>query len=214
MLPTWNRADTSDGHGPRPPGSARQGRRFGSRARPHHCRSRRLYMGDEDGAFSFVYSGWAQCALPHRRWRTTRPWEICRPTACAWSWSRAGGRRATTGRSNGSACRSAAHARLILLYLQTQALKTGSREIELGELAARLAAAHRRLVGGRTGPLVKEQAERISRCRLSFHLAGRKTTGLINQSIVDRALFIEDVEDRRADCRWRRPSCRRAFSSS
>lgn len=26
-----------------------------------------LYMGDEDGALNFVYSGWAQCALPHRR---------------------------------------------------------------------------------------------------------------------------------------------------
>ena len=26
-----------------------------------------LYMSDEDGAFNFAYSGWAQCALPHRR---------------------------------------------------------------------------------------------------------------------------------------------------
>ena len=24
-------------------------------------------MGDEDGALNFVYSGWAQCALPQRR---------------------------------------------------------------------------------------------------------------------------------------------------
>jgi len=42
--------------------------------------------------------------------------------------------------------------------------------------------------------LVKEQAERISRCRLTFHLQGN-TTGLINQSIVDRALFIEEADD-------------------
>jgi hypothetical protein len=35
-----------------------------------------LYMGDEDGALSFVYSGWAQCALPHRRLVDDRPWEI------------------------------------------------------------------------------------------------------------------------------------------
>jgi hypothetical protein len=47
-------------------------------------------------------------------------------------------------------------------------------------------------VGGRTGTLVKQQAERISRCRLTFHIQGGKTAGLINQSIVDRALFIED----------------------
>ena len=35
-----------------------------------------LYMGDEDGSLNFVYSGWAQCALPHRRLADDRPWEI------------------------------------------------------------------------------------------------------------------------------------------
>ena len=39
---------------------------------------------------------------------------------------------------------------------------------------------------------LRRQAERISRCRLTFHLnAGGKASGLVNQSIVDRALFIE-----------------------
>jgi hypothetical protein len=152
-----------------------------------------LYMGDEDGALNFVYSGWAQCALPHRRLPNDTPWEICaervrlvvepgrRP-------SRGDGPLEWVGVPFGS------HARLILLYLQTEALKTGSREVELGrslrEWMRRIGVS----VGGRTGTLVKEQAERISRCRLTFHLQGR-TTGLINQSIVDRALFIEDADD-------------------
>ena len=35
-----------------------------------------LYMSDEDNAFNFVYSGWAQCALPHRRLADDAPWEI------------------------------------------------------------------------------------------------------------------------------------------
>jgi hypothetical protein len=153
-----------------------------------------LYMGEEEGAFSFVYSGWAQCALPHRRLADDAPWEIAadrvrlvvepgrRP-------SRDDGPLEWVGVPFGS------HARLILLYLQTEALKTGSREIELGHS---LRDWLRRIgvpVGGRTGLLVREQAERISRCRLTFHLQGR-TTGLINQSIVDRALFIEDINDR------------------
>jgi Plasmid encoded RepA protein len=43
-------------------------------------------------------------------------------------------------------------------------------------------------VGGRTGKLVRDQAERISRCRLTFHIAA----GLINHIIVDGALFIEE----------------------
>jgi hypothetical protein len=40
--------------------------------------------------------------------------------------------------------------------------------------------------------LVKDQAERIKRCRLTFHIQGTKAAGLINQTIVDRALFIEE----------------------
>jgi hypothetical protein len=38
---------------------------------------------------------------------------------------------------------------------------------------------------------VKDQAERISRCRLTFHIQGAKAAGPINQTIVDRALFFE-----------------------
>jgi len=34
------------------------------------------YIGDEDGALNFAYSGWAQCALPHRRLADDQPWEI------------------------------------------------------------------------------------------------------------------------------------------
>jgi hypothetical protein len=153
-----------------------------------------LYMGDEDGAFSFVYSGWAQCALPHRKLADDAPWEISadrvrlvvepgrRP-------SRDDGPLEWVGVPFGS------HARLILLYLQTEALKTGSREIELGRSLRDWLRRIGVSVGGRTGTLVREQAERISRCRLTFHLQGR-TTGLINQSIVDQALFIEDLDDR------------------
>ncbi len=152
-----------------------------------------LYMSDEESAFSFVYSGWAQCALPHRKLADDAPWEISadrvrlvvepgrRP-------SRNDGPLEWVGVPFGS------HARLILLYLQTQALKTGSREIELGHSLRDWLRRIGVSVGGRTGTLVKEQAERISRCRLTFHLQG-KTAGLINQSIVDRALFIEDTDD-------------------
>ena len=89
------------------------------------------------------------------------------------------------------------HARLILLYLQTEALRTGKREVELGrslrEWLGRIGVS----VGGMTGRSVRDQAERISRCRLTFHLnAGGKASGLVNQSIVDRALFIEESDGR------------------
>jgi len=45
-----------------------------------------------------------------------------------------------------------------------------------------------------TGRSVRDQAERISRCRLTFQIttSGNRAVGLVNQSIVDRALFIEE----------------------
>lgn len=154
-----------------------------------------LYMSEEDGALSFVYSGWAQCALPHRRLADDRPWEIAservrlvvepgrRPSGADGS-----GPLEFVGVPFGS------HARLILLYLQTEALRTGSREVELGRSLRDWLGRIGVSVGGRTGRLVRDQAERISRCRLTFHLQGGRSAGLINQSIVDRALFIEDSE--------------------
>ena len=43
---------------------------------------------------------------------------------------------------------------------------------------------------------VRDQAERISRCRLTFHLSGTAGIGLVNQNIVDRALFIEEGSEK------------------
>jgi hypothetical protein len=41
---------------------------------------------------------------------------------------------------------------------------------------------------------VRDQAERISRCRLSFQIKQGTRTGLINQHILDTSMFIEDDE--------------------
>jgi Plasmid encoded RepA protein len=150
-----------------------------------------LYMGDENSALNFVYSGWAQCALPHKRLADDLPWELTveriRLVVEPGRRPRGGdGPLEFLGVPYGS------HARLILLYLQTEALRTGSREVELGRSLRDWLGRIGVSVGGHTGNLVKQQAERISRCRLTFHIQGGKTSGLINQSIVDRALFIED----------------------
>lgn len=154
-----------------------------------------LYMGDEDGALNFVYSGWAQCALPHRRLENDQPWEI---SAEKVRLVVEPGRRPSGPDGDGPleflGVPFGSHARLILLYLQTEALRTGSREVELGHSLRDWLGRIGVTVGGRTGKLVKDQAERISRCRLTFHLQGTKSAGLINQSIVDRALFIDDNE--------------------
>lgn len=154
-----------------------------------------IYMSEEDGALSFVYSGWAQCALPHRRLADDQPWEIASEKVRLVVEP---GRRPSgidgTGPLEFMGVPFGSHARLILLYLQTEALRTSSREVELGRSLRDWLGRIGVSVGGRTSRLVRDQAERISRCRLTFHLQGGRSAGLINQSIVDRALFIDDAE--------------------
>lgn len=150
------------------------------------------YMADEDSGFGFIYSGWAQCALPHRRLADDQPWQIAseRVRLVVQPGLRPVGDEEvleSVGVPFG------AHARLILLFLQTEALRTGSREIELGTSLRKWMARVGIQTGGSAFRSMREQAERISRCRLSFHIQGSgRTSALINQSVVDRALFIEE----------------------
>jgi hypothetical protein len=48
--------------------------------------------------------------------------------------------------------------------------------------------------GGPNSRGVKEQAERLSRCRLSFQVTRGGKTGLVNQNLVDAAVFLDDAE--------------------
>lgn len=150
-----------------------------------------LYMSDEDGSLGFAYSGWAQCALPHRRLGNDTRWEIAgervrlvvepglRPTYDD-------GPMEHVGVPYGSV------ARLILLFLQTEALRKRTREVELGGSLRQWLTKIGASIGGSNARAVRDQAERISRCRLTFHIQGSGKIGLVNQSIVDRALFIEN----------------------
>ena len=148
------------------------------------------YLTSEDTDIGYLFSGWAQAALPHRRLPDDAAWQVTtdrvtlivqpglRPTAS--------GTPASVGVPYGS------RARLILLYLQTEAVRTNSREIELGRS---LHAWLRRLeipIGGKQMASVRDQAERISRCRLSFQIKQGTRTGLVNQHILDTSMFIED----------------------
>jgi hypothetical protein len=151
-------------------------------------------MSDEDSTVGFLYSGWCQAALPHRRLPDAEGWQIqsdrvtlvvepgMRPTAS--------GKPEPVGVPYGS------RARLILIYLQSEAIRTKSREIELGgSLRAWLS----RLgipQGGKSIAAVREQAERLSLCRLTFRVQSGGTVGLVNQSIVDSALFLDASDER------------------
>lgn len=154
------------------------------------------YMADEESGLGFVYSGWTQCALPHRRLKDDEPWTIAseRVRLIVQPGLRPVGE---DGLLESVGVPFGAHARLILLFLQTEALRTGSREVELGGSLRQWMARLGIQPGGSAFRSVREQAERISRCRLSFHITGSgRTSALVNQSVVDKALFIEESDER------------------
>jgi hypothetical protein len=135
-------------------------------------------------------------ALPHRRLKDDEPWTVAseRVRLVVQPGLRPIGE---DGQLESVGVPFGAHARLILLFLQTEALRTGSREVELGASLRQWMSRLGIQPGGSAFRSVREQAERISRCRLSFHIGGAgRTSALVNQSVVDRALFIEESDDR------------------
>lgn len=150
------------------------------------------YLADEDNSVGFIFSGWTQAALPHRRLADDMIWQIKsgevtlmvepgrRPNPIE------GQAPVSVGVPYGS------RARLIMLYLQTEALRTNSREVKLGKSLRSWIALMGISQGGKSIRDVREQAERISRCRLTFHAAaGTDRAGLVNQNIMDTAMFID-----------------------
>ena len=148
------------------------------------------YLASEEAEVGFLYSGWAQAALPHKKLADDAPWHITteRVSLIVQPGLRAvpNGEPVSVGVPYGS------RARLILLYLQSEALRTNSRDIELGKS---LHAWLRRLgipIGGKSMRDVRDQAERLSRCRMTFTIRQGNRTGLLNQNLLDTSMFVED----------------------
>ncbi len=150
------------------------------------------YLSDEENGIGFIYSGWAQAALPHKRLPDDQPWQV--RTDRVTLFVEPGRKSSSDGDLKWVGVPYGSRARLILLYLQSEALRTGSREIELGislrDWFRRMGIAP----GGKSIADVREQAERITRCRLTFEVQQAGRSALVQQLIVDNALFT-DCED-------------------
>ncbi len=146
------------------------------------------YLSDEDASKAFIFSGWTQAALPHRRLADDEVWQVVseRVTLLVEPGKKPGHPPVSVGVPYGS------RARLIMLYLQTEALRTGSRDVELGRSLRVWLGRMGISIGGKSVRDVRDQAERISRCRLTFHLTTEGSRGLVNQNIVEAAIFPED----------------------
>ncbi len=152
------------------------------------------YMCDEESGIGYCYSGWCQAALPHRRLPDGEGWVLeSGPTTLI---VQPGMRRnpGPDGKTAHYAVPYGSRARLIMIFLQSEAIRTRSREVEMGRS---LRSWMKRLgipIGGKSIDAVREQSELLSRCRLTFEIRHEGAVGLESQNIVDRALFMEDPE--------------------
>jgi hypothetical protein len=80
-------------------------------------------------------------------------------------------------------------ARLILLYLQTEAIKTRSREVELGRSMHSWLKAMGLNSGGKGYEAVREQSRRLSLCRLTFYRIADGGEAVMNGSFVREAIL-------------------------
>jgi Plasmid encoded RepA protein len=143
-------------------------------------------MSEESDRLGFTYSGFALTSLPHKPqkesiWRR----EGHNLTMLVQSGVDRSG--ATLGVPYGS------YARFILLFLQSQAIKTNSREIELGR-SMRVWLGNMGLsIGGTTYRMVNEQARRISGCTLTFYADRENKEVMRRGGFVDGAITLADV---------------------
>jgi hypothetical protein len=152
-------------------------------------------MSEEEMRLGITHAGFAMSNLPHKA--------ISEPV-----WRRKG--LSTTlliesGRSESGDLIGVPYgtlARLILLYLQTQAIRTSSPEVELG---ASMRAWMDRMgigIGGRTYKLVTEQAWRISSCRLTFFTDAGDAQIRENGAFVRGAISLTGIGDTRQPSLW------------
>jgi hypothetical protein len=81
-----------------------------------------------------------------------------------------------------------------MLYVQSEALRTSSRDVGLGRSMNQWLARMGIPLGGKSIHSIRDQAERISRCSFTFDGRGAKTGGIGRMTIFDRAIFT-DLED-------------------
>ena len=145
-----------------------------------------------DTDIGFLYSGWAMTALPHRRPRNDKELE---------PWSRENGRFSLmiepghlynhrrevikVGIPYGS------RARLILFYLQTEAIRRKSPEVELGPCLAKWLERMGISDCGTNYQAVRDQSLRLSACRLTIGWSSDNgTSGFERANIVNRMMFV------------------------
>ena len=149
-------------------------------------------MADESQRIGISYTGFCLTSLPHKRLPDNQTWEKKGHRVTLWvepGRMKAGGKAVTYGVPYG------ARARMILIYLQTQAVRTKCREVELGRSMRDWMERMGLSVGGETARGLREQAARISACTLKFFWDDDRHEGWTRGAIVTSGLRFKIPED-------------------
>lgn len=147
-------------------------------------------MFDDIQNMNILHSGFALTALPHRKSDES-------------AYIRTGGQnneiilRVETGYEANSTPIGIPYgsvARLILIYLSTEAVKNNSRTVELGAHMSDFLGRVGIQKSGKSRELVREQARRISACRLTFYTEKQQKTPLMNGSFVRSAVILDKTD--------------------
>ena len=155
-------------------------------------------LSDETQTIGITYTGFCLTSLPHKRLPDTDIWEkkghrvtlLVEP-----------GRLQRGGAPRLYGVPYGARARMILLYLQTQAVRTNSREVELGRSMRDWLGRMGLSWGGETGRALREQAARIAACSLKFWWSGADADGWSAGRFVRSGLRFHDRSTAAADPR-------------
>ena len=154
---------------------------------------------DTASTVGVTYSGFCVISLPHRRlpsngmaWERRVPHHPCSLTIEPGSLT-LNGQKHEFGVPYGAA------GRLILLWLQTEALKTDTRVVRLGSSMyswMRMMGTH---AGGQNYKAIREQAMRLAACRLQFvwtgKAEGRSAMRFKKDTIVEEGMLFGDLQD-------------------
>ena len=142
-------------------------------------------MADESQRIGISYTGFCLTSLLHKRLPDDQTWEKKGYRVTLWVEP---GRMKTRGQPVTYGAPHGARARMILLYLQTQAVRSGSREVVSGRSMRDWMERMGLSIGGETARSLREQAARISACTLKFFWEDDEREGWARGAIVTSGL--------------------------
>lgn len=149
-------------------------------------------LADEERRIGISYTGFCLTSLPHKRLADDLTWEKKGHQVTLWVEP---GRMKVKGKAVQFGVPYGARARMILLYLQTQAVKTGQREVALGRSMRDWMERMGLSIGGETAKGLKDQAMRISACTLKFFWENSEHDGWARGGIVSSGLRFKAKDD-------------------